>query len=138
MLGSHLDSVPDGGRFDGALGVLAALEALRCVKEAGLCLPVNLEAIDFTDEEGTLVSFLRSYAWCGKLQKEELLNPRSDPQTFETSLKRAGLTHETILAARRDPASLAGYLELHIEQGLKLWDSGTAIGVVSSIAGMRP
>src|SRR3990172_49322 len=55
LLGSHLDSVPYGGRFDGALGVLAALEALRTVKESGLSLPVDLEAIDFTDEEGTLV-----------------------------------------------------------------------------------
>ena len=59
LIGSHLDSVPSGGRFDGALGVVAALEVLRTVKENGIRLNVNLEAIDFTDEEGTLVSFLR-------------------------------------------------------------------------------
>src|SRR5512145_3326349 len=58
ILGSHLDSVPNGGRFDGALGVIAALEVLRTVKESGIKLHVNLEAIDFTDEEGTLVGLL--------------------------------------------------------------------------------
>jgi N-carbamoyl-L-amino-acid hydrolase len=65
LLGSHLDSVPYGGRFDGALGVVAALEALRVVKEAGISLPVHLEAIDFTDEEGTLVGLLGSAAMAG-------------------------------------------------------------------------
>ncbi len=55
ILGSHLDSVPNGGKYDGALGVLAALESLRVVKENHLKLAVHLEAIDFTDEEGTLV-----------------------------------------------------------------------------------
>src|SRR6266849_5323074 len=55
LLGSHLDSVPNGGRFDGALGVVAALHVLLTVKEAGIDLPLALEAIDFTDEEGTLV-----------------------------------------------------------------------------------
>jgi len=67
LLGSHLDSVPDGGRFDGALGVIAALEVLRTVKENGIRLKVNLEAIDFTDEEGTLVGLLGSAAIAGHL-----------------------------------------------------------------------
>jgi hypothetical protein len=58
LLGSHLDSVPDGGRFDGALGVVVALEALRVVKESHIQLPVNLEVVDFTDEEGTLFGLL--------------------------------------------------------------------------------
>ncbi|HEX5809330.1 MAG TPA: M20/M25/M40 family metallo-hydrolase, partial [Anaerolineales bacterium] len=62
LLGSHLDSVPHGGRFDGALGVMAAFEVLRTIKDAGLTLKVNLEAIDFTDEEGTLVGLLGSAA----------------------------------------------------------------------------
>jgi beta-ureidopropionase / N-carbamoyl-L-amino-acid hydrolase len=67
LLGSHLDSVPYGGRFDGALGVLAALEVVRTIQEAGLSLPFHLEAIDFTDEEGTLVGLLGSSALGGKL-----------------------------------------------------------------------
>jgi len=60
LLGSHLDSVPNGGRFDGALGVMAAFEVLRTIQDAGLKLKLNLEAIDFTDEEGTLVGLLGS------------------------------------------------------------------------------
>ena len=60
LLGSHLDSVPKGGRFDGALGVMAALEVLRTVKENGIKLKVNLEAMDFTDEEGTHLSLFGS------------------------------------------------------------------------------
>ena len=76
LLGSHLDSVPNGGRFDGALGVMAALEVLRTVKENGVQLKVNLEAIDFTDEEGTLVGLLGSAALAGHLSPEVLQNPR--------------------------------------------------------------
>src|SRR5205085_11829399 len=62
LLGSHLDTVPNGGRFDGALGVLAALEVLRVVNDERLELHVALEAIDFTDGEGTLVGLLGSFA----------------------------------------------------------------------------
>ena len=67
LLGSHLDSVKRGGRFDGALGVVCALEVLRVVQDAGLELPVTLEAIDFTDEEGTLIGTLGSLALAGRL-----------------------------------------------------------------------
>lgn len=136
LMGSHLDSVPSGGRFDGALGVLAALEVLRTVQEAGLRLPVNLEAIDFTDEEGTLVSFMGSYAFAGLLKPEDLSNPRGDPKALLDGLKRAGLSKAGILSARRDPKTLAGYLELHIEQGSRLSDAGCPIGVVTAISGI--
>jgi hydantoinase/carbamoylase family amidase len=136
LLGSHLDSVPNGGRFDGALGVLAALEALRCVQEAGLRLPVNLEAIDFTDEEGTLASFLGSFALAGRLTMDDLRKPRGGNATFEAGLQRAGLSRESILTARRDPSLLAGYLELHIEQGQRLEQAGKPVGVVTGIPGI--
>ena len=76
LLGSHLDSVPDGGRFDGALGLLAALEVLRVVQENALRLPYHLEGIDFTDEEGTLVGLLGSSALVGQLKQEDLSAPR--------------------------------------------------------------
>ncbi len=136
LLGSHLDSVPHGGRFDGALGVLAALECLRVVKEAGISLPVNLEAIDFTDEEGTLVGLLGSAALAGKLTPEELADPRGGKEALEAGLARAGLTEGGLLNAQRDPAFLAGYLELHIEQGRRLVDAGVDIGIVTSIVGI--
>ncbi len=137
LLGSHTDSVPDGGRFDGALGVVSALETLRSVKDAGLELPVHLEAIDFTDEEGTLVGLLGSAAIAGKLAAETLKNPRGGRERLTAGLARAGLTEEGLLAVRRDPQTLAGFLELHIEQGPRLFGSGIKIGVVSGIVGIN-
>lgn len=137
LLGSHTDSVPNGGRFDGALGVLAALEVVRTVKDAGLALPVHLEAIDFTDEEGTLVGLLGSSAIAGQLSAEALKSPRGSRAALEAGLARAGLTEAGLLSAQRDPQSFAGYLELHIEQGPRLFDAGLAIGVVAAIVGIR-
>lgn len=137
MLGSHLDSVPNGGRFDGALGVLAALEVLRVVKTAGLRLAYHLEAIDFTDEEGTLVGLTGSAAMAGVLQREAMLAPRAGRQAFEAALARAGMTEAGLFQAERDPATMAGYMELHIEQGCRLTDAATDIGIVSGIAGIN-
>ena len=136
LLGSHLDSVTRGGRFDGALGVLAALEVLRTVQEAGLKLPVHLEAIDFTDEEGTLFGLLGSAALAGHLQTKDLLAPRGGRQALLDGLRRAGLSEAGLLSASRDPVTLAGYLELHIEQGPRLLQAGAQIGVVSAIVGI--
>ena len=137
LLGSHTDSVPNGGRFDGALGVLAALEVLRAVRDAGLELPVHLEAIDFTDEEGTLVGFIGSGAITGQLSADGLKNPRGGRAALAAGLARAELTEAGLLSARRDPAGFAGYLELHIEQGPRLAEAGIDIGVVSGIVGIR-
>jgi N-carbamoyl-L-amino-acid hydrolase len=117
LLGSHLDAVPNGGRFDGALGVMAALEVLRTVKDAGLKLKFQLEAVDFTDEEGTLVGLLGSAAIAGRLHTELLKNPRGGRQALVEGMQGAGLSDDSILNAVRPKASLAGYLELHIEQG---------------------
>jgi N-carbamoyl-L-amino-acid hydrolase len=136
LMGSHLDSVPDGGRFDGALGVLTGLEVLRTVQEAAIRLPFNLELYDFTDEEGSLVSFLGSFAFAGLLAPEDLENPRGDPQALATGLARAGLSPQGIFAAHRDPRTLAGYLELHVEQGSELEKHGLPIGVVTQISGI--
>ena len=88
-----------------------------CVKDAGLELPVALEAVDFTDEEGTLIGLLGSWAMAGILTKEILGAPRGGRELLVSELERMGLTEDGLLAARRDPETLAGYLELHIEQG---------------------
>jgi N-carbamoyl-L-amino-acid hydrolase len=136
LLGSHLDSVPNGGRFDGALGVMAAFEVLRTIKDAGLELTLNLEAIDFTDEEGTLVGLLGSAALTGRLQPEALQNPRGGREALLEGMKRAGLSEESMLGAGRPKESLAGYLELHIEQGKRLEHAGVDIGIVSAIVGI--
>lgn len=136
LLGSHLDSVPNGGRFDGALGVVAALEALRVIKETKLSLPFNLEAFDFTDEEGTLVGLLGSSALAGTLTLQTLQNPRGGRGALLEGYKRTHLSDTSVLKARRDPRTVAGYLELHIEQGPRLAHSGTKIGVVTGIVGL--
>ncbi len=136
LLGSHLDSVPNGGRFDGALGVCAALEVLRVVKENNIALTTNLEAIDFTDEEGTLVGFLGSAAIAGKLKPDDLKNPRGGRANLEAGLARAGLTEQGLFDAARPRDSVAGYLELHIEQGRRLERAQKKIGVVTEIVGI--
>jgi len=137
LLGSHLDSVPNGGRFDGALGVVAALEVLRTVKENRIKLRTKLEAIDFTDEEGTLVGLLGSAALAGRLNPDVLKNPRGGRQNLVDGLMRAGLSEEGVFKAARPKKILAGYLELHIEQGKRLERAGINIGVVSAIVGIR-
>ena len=137
LLGSHLDSVPNGGRFDGALGVMAAFEVLRTIKDAGLDLKFNLEAIDFTDEEGTLVGLLGSAALAGRLHPEILQTPRGGREALLEGMKRAGVSDESMLSASRPKESLAGYLELHIEQGKRLERAGIDLGIVSAIVGIR-
>lgn len=136
LIGSHLDSVPNGGRFDGALGVVAALEVLRTVKENRINLRLNLEAIDFTDEEGTLVGLLGSAALAGHLNQKDLASPRGGRDKLVEGMARAGLSDESMLSVARQKDSLAGYLELHIEQGSRLERAGIDIGIVSSIVGI--
>ncbi len=137
LLGSHLDSVPNGGRYDGALGVVAALEVLRAIHDADLNLPCTLEAIDFTDEEGTLVGLLGSRALTGALTRDTLMAPRGGRDALLAGLARVGLTETGLADARRDPGTIAGYLELHIEQGPVLEREDVDIGAVSSIVGSR-
>ena len=137
LLGSHLDSVPDGGRYDGSLGVLAALEVVRTIAGARLELPVALEAIDFTDEEGTVVGLLGSRALVGTLTNADLAAPRGGRAALLAGLAAAELTESGLIAARRRPDSLAGYLELHIEQGPVLERDSVDIGIVTGIVGSR-
>ena len=136
LLGSHLDSVPNGGRFDGALGVMAALEVLKTIKGNRIRLGLQLEAIDFTDEEGTLVGLLGSAALTGHLEPDLLQKPRGGRENLVAGMQRAGLSDESMMSAERSRNSLAGYLELHIEQGKRLERAGIDIGVVSAIVGI--
>lgn len=137
LIGSHFDSVPNGGRFDGALGVLAAFEALLTIKDAGKNLPFHLEVINFTDEEGTLVGLLGSSAICGLLSPDSLKNPRGGRGVLLAGMEKLGLTEDSFLAAKRNPDDLLGYIEVHIEQGTRLEEANLDIGVVTSIVGIR-
>jgi N-carbamoyl-L-amino-acid hydrolase len=137
LLGSHLDSVPNGGRFDGALGVLAAVEVLHTLSENNYAGDIVLEAVNFTDEEGSHVGLLGSRAMLGQLAAEDLANPFLGRRAFEAGLQRLGLNPDDLFAARRSPSQLAAYLEVHIEQGPVLAEAGDAIGIVTGIVGIR-
>jgi len=137
MAGSHIDTVLNGGMFDGAAGTLAALECLQRVREEGLRLPKPLEMAVFTDEEGNLVGdFLGSRAFIGGLDRdlvEKGLTSFGLP--LAEVLKNTPFTVETILNAHRQAPELEAFLELHIEQGPALDDEGLPIGIVEAIQG---
>jgi len=137
MAGSHIDTVPNGGMFDGAVGVVAALEAARRIVEEKVPLKKPVEVASFTDEEGNLVGdFLGSRAFLGLLDENEVRNGRTSfGLPFADVLRKTGFTAEGILAAGEVRPELEAYLELHIEQGPVLEDEGLPIGIVERIAG---
>jgi len=137
-LGSHLDTVPQGGKFDGMLGVLAALECVRTIRGAGIQLPWHLEVINFTDEEAAHnAGTVGSRAMMGDLSDGELEKSLKEGRpSFAEDLRKAGKDPARIGEARRDPAEFSCYLELHIEQGARLESQGVQIGAVTAIVGI--
>jgi N-carbamoyl-L-amino-acid hydrolase len=137
MAGSHLDTVVNGGRFDGSVGVLAALECLRTVKEKGITLAKPLEVVSFTDEEGNLVGdFLGSRAFTGQLNEEDVRRGATQiGPPLKDILAGTEFTIDTILGAHRNAPPVDAYLELHIEQDETLDTEGLTIGIVDQIAG---
>jgi N-carbamoyl-L-amino-acid hydrolase len=139
VAGSHLDSVPNGGRFDGALGVMAAFECLRRIKEQGVRTKFPVEAVAFTDEEGRFGGFVGSFAVIGTLPYEEIQRRRDlRGLPLADAMRHVGLDPEKIGEARREPRDIKAYVELHIEQGPILESLNIPIGVVQGIvAGSR-
>lgn len=140
MAGSHIDTVVNGGMFDGSCGVLAALECLRRIKEEKLTLSRPLELVAFTDEEGNLVGdFLGSRAFIGALNRETLEQGTTQiGAPFKDILSGTEFTVDSILsAAAGGPPKVASYLELHIEQGPVLDTEEIPVGLVDRIAGKR-
>ncbi|HJM42256.1 MAG TPA: Zn-dependent hydrolase [Nitrospinota bacterium] len=137
LAGSHIDTVPNGGRFDGALGVLSVLEALRTIRESGAAIRHPVEVVAFTDEEGRFGGFLGSKAFTGDLTKQEIGAAR-DPRgvRLADAMKKAGFPPAAALKARAKPSAYRGYVELHVEQGLVLEESGAEVGVVTGIVGL--
>jgi hydantoinase/carbamoylase family amidase len=137
-MGSHLDTVPQGGRFDGTLGVLGALECVRTIREHGIALPWDLEIINFTDEEAAHhAGTVGSRAMLGLLADGELTRSVGKSRlTFAEDLAKAGKDPARIAEARRDPTEFVAYLELHIEQGRRLESEGIQIGAVTAIVGI--
>jgi allantoate deiminase len=127
LLGSHLDTVRDAGRYDGALGILVAIAALEQAGE----LPYAVEIYAFADEEGLRygTAYLGSAAVAGVFDRDWLARRDAD------GVRMADALEGDPAAARRDPADLIGYAEVHIEQGPVLEEAGRPLGIVTGIAG---
>jgi allantoate deiminase len=121
LLGSHLDTVRDAGKFDGPLGVLTAIAAVQLLRERGVKLPFNLEVVGFSDEEGVRyqTTYLGSRALAGTLKPADL----------------ARIKEKQIVKARRPRGEFFGYAEVHIEQGPVLEKHYLPVGIVTAIAG---
>jgi allantoate deiminase len=137
LLGSHLDTVPDAGRYDGMLGVLAGIAAVERLHATGSRLPVALEVVAFADEEGARfgTAYLGSSVLAGAFEPSVLQRADADGVSLEEAIRRSGGDPAALAAAKRAPESLIGYAEVHIEQGPVLEQLGLPLGVVSGIAG---
>ena len=132
--GSHIDTVPCGGHYDGAYGVLAGIEMVRVLKENQLQLNHPVEVIVFTDEEGSMIG---SKASSGRVVNDPSYYLRPDGTDIYTCLQGIGGNWSEIAGSNRSMQELAAFVELHVEQGPVLETMGKQIGVVEGIVGQR-
>lgn len=139
MMGSHSDTVPSGGRFDGVLGVLCALEVAQTLHEARLITRHPLEVVDFLAEEPSEfgLSCVGSRALAGALTPEMLEMTRPDGMTLAEGLAYVGGDPESLSRVARGKDAIAAYLEVHIEQARALEAAKVPVGVVTGIAAIR-
>jgi allantoate deiminase len=137
VLGSHIDTVIDGGKYDGALGVLTAIAAVEEIGERGDPLPFALEVYAFGDEEGVRfpTTLLSSLAVAGRLNPEWLESRDSDGISVAEALAALGLDRAAIPGIARRKEEILAYFELHIEQGPQLDAAGLPLGVVTGMSG---
>jgi allantoate deiminase len=137
LIGSHLDTVPDAGRYDGMLGVLVAIGCLERLRDAGRSLPYAVEVLAFADEEGVRygTGYLGSSVVAGRFNPADLERRDSEGVTLSDAVRVFGGDPGRLASARRDPADVIGYYEVHIEQGPVLESEGIPLGVVAAIAG---
>ena len=137
LIGSHVDSVRNGGDFDGPLGVLGGIEVIQTMDEGGVETERPVEVVAFTDEEGARFSLgmIGSRALTGELSQEDLRHEDQNGVSIAEAMRSAGLDPATIGETARPAHTLAAYLELHIEQGRVLEGEGLPVGVVTGIAG---
>jgi N-carbamoyl-L-amino-acid hydrolase len=134
LVGSHSDSVPNGGWLDGALGVIFGLELARAGRRAAT--GIGIDAISFADEEGTWLPCLGSRSFCGELADNALAGVQAKTgERLVDRLTQLGLGKSALV--RFDPQRHRAYLEAHIEQGPRLITDGINIGVVTGIVGIR-
>ena len=134
VLGSHIDSVPDGGNYDGDVGSLGAIEVSQTLAENSIKPNRPLEVIIFQNEEGGLIG---SAAISGMLKESELDLVSRSGKTIREGIKFIGGDPAKVASVRRRPHSIAAYLELHIEQGGVLDAEKIDIGVVEGIVGIN-
>jgi N-carbamoyl-L-amino-acid hydrolase len=132
--GSHIDTVPNGGQYDGAYGVLAGIEVVRLLHEQGIQLNHPLEVIIFTDEEGSMIG---SKAISGNLMPDPNRYATLEDTSIQTCLAQIGGSWDQIQEAKRTVQDIAAFVELHVEQGPVLESAKVAIGVVEGIVGQR-
>jgi beta-ureidopropionase / N-carbamoyl-L-amino-acid hydrolase len=138
LTGSHIDTVPEGGSLDGALGVLAGLECLETVRATGVSPGRPLAVAAWSDEEGRYGSLFGSRAFCGTLDAARIPEMAAvDGERLADAMQRAGFDAQRAPEARVAPGAVAAYVELHIEQGPRLEEARVPIGVVDAIVGVR-
>ena len=139
LLGSHLDTVRNAGRYDGMLGVLTAIEVVDSLHRQGRRLTKAIEIVGFCDEEGTRfgITLLGSRGLTGTWPECWLAQTDADGVSVAQAMVLAGLDPARVHLAARSQEEIAAYLELHIEQGPCLEQEGLALGVVEAINGAR-
>lgn len=141
MTGSHFDTVRNGGRYDGRLGIVLPIAVVGALNQAGIRLPYHFEVVGFAEEEGLRfkTSFLASSVLAGRFDPTLLERQDADGITLREALAASDLPGagdlQALRAAAVDPASLLGFVEVHIEQGPVLLHHGLPLGVVTQIAG---
>ncbi len=137
MLGSHLDTVRNAGKYDGMLGVVAAIECVADLHRARVRLPFAVEVIGFADEEGARfqATLLGSRAVAGSFDAGALDATDADGTTMAQALREFGLDPARIASAARHSGEVLAYVELHIEQGPVLEAEGLPVGIVTAING---
>ena len=136
LIGSHIDTVPNAGAFDGTLGVLLGLALIEELHATGATLPYTIELVAFSEEEGVRFAkpFLGSLALIGQLEADALSRTDDAGISLAQAVRSFGLDLAPLPSALADP-STAAYLEFHIEQGPVLEDEDRSLGVVEAIAG---
>jgi N-carbamoyl-L-amino-acid hydrolase len=137
MTGSHYDTVRNGGKYDGRLGIFVPMACVRELARAGQRLPFNLEVVAFAEEEGQRykATFLGSGALVGDFKNEWMDQQDADGITMRQAMKQAGLKIEDIPKLTRKASDYLGFIEVHIEQGPVLNEHDIPLGVVTSING---
>jgi N-carbamoyl-L-amino-acid hydrolase len=137
LTGSHYDTVRNGGKYDGRLGIFVPMACVRELKRAGRRLPFGIEVVGFAEEEGQRykATFLGSGALTGHFDPAWLEQQDADGITMRQAMQHAGLCVDDIPKLKRDPARYLGFVEVHIEQGPVLNELDLPLGVVTSING---